>query len=36
LVDQTILAQGWLFGRPLPAEAFLRMLAEVESEVLVS
>jgi sensor c-di-GMP phosphodiesterase-like protein len=34
--DQTILAQGWLFGRPVPAEAFLRRLAEVESEVLVS
>ena len=24
--SQTIYAQGWLFGRPVPADAFLRML----------
>ncbi len=28
--DQRIFAQGWLFGRPVPAEAFRRALAENE------
>jgi sensor c-di-GMP phosphodiesterase-like protein len=34
--DQSILAQGWLFGRPVTAEAFIRQLADAESKVLVS
>jgi len=28
--EETILAQGWLFGRPVPAAAFHQMLAEEE------
>jgi sensor c-di-GMP phosphodiesterase-like protein len=29
--DQAIYAQGWLFGRPVPADAFHRLLAEKEN-----
>ena len=32
---QPILAQGWLFGRPVLAEAFLRLLAEEELAIAV-
>jgi sensor c-di-GMP phosphodiesterase-like protein len=32
---QPILAQGWFFGRPVPAEAFLRVLAEEEQAISV-
>jgi len=28
--EMPILGQGWLFGRPVPAESFLQMLAEAE------
>jgi len=31
--DQPILGQGWLFGHPVPAEHFYRLLAENEEEV---
>ncbi|MGA9671260.1 MAG: EAL domain-containing protein [Terracidiphilus sp.] len=34
--ERTILAQGWLFGRPVTADAFLHKLVEAESEMLVS
>ena len=33
--DQPILGQGWLFGRPVPAEQFSRLLAENEEHALV-
>jgi sensor c-di-GMP phosphodiesterase-like protein len=34
--DQPILAQGWLFGRPVAAEQFHRLLADEESVETVS
>ena len=34
-VGERILAQGWFFGRPVPAEAFHRILAQDEREALV-
>jgi sensor c-di-GMP phosphodiesterase-like protein len=33
---QPILAQGWLFGRPVPADSFLRLLASDEKKSLQS
>jgi sensor c-di-GMP phosphodiesterase-like protein len=33
--DQPILGQGWLFGRPVTAEHFCRLLAESEEEAQV-
>ena len=34
--SQTIYAQGWLFGRPSPADRFLGMLSEQEHSALVA
>jgi sensor c-di-GMP phosphodiesterase-like protein len=34
--DQPILAQGWLFGQPVPPDEFHRLLAEDEMTILVS
>jgi sensor c-di-GMP phosphodiesterase-like protein len=34
--DLPILAQGWFFGRPVSADAFLLDLAREEQKVLVS
>jgi sensor c-di-GMP phosphodiesterase-like protein len=31
-LDMPILGQGWLFGRPVPAESFHRLLAEAEEK----
>jgi sensor c-di-GMP phosphodiesterase-like protein len=30
--EQTVFAQGWLFGRPVPAEEFQRLLAKQEKD----
>jgi len=30
--EETILAQGWLFGRPVPVAAFQQLLTEEEQK----